>query len=81
VGWTALQFPWVDCPLKEEELEIVNSHDMPGIEGMNMEMIQIFTECQTFGDQYGYEPQTDYREKSRLQVNRSLIFGQVEGEQ
>jgi hypothetical protein len=69
VGWTALQFPWVDRPLKEEELAIVNSHDMPEIEGMNIEVIPTFTECRTFASEHGYEPQTDYRKKPSLQVN------------
>ena len=73
MGWTALQFPWVHHPLKEEELAIVNSHDVPGIEGMNMEVLPTFTECQTFADQYGYEPQTDYRKKPSLQSPRKLV--------
>ena len=68
MGWTALQFPWVDRPLKEEELAIVNSHDLPpGIEGMNMEVLPTFIECMNFADKHGYEPQTDYRKKPSLQ--------------
>ena len=62
-GWTALQFPWVDRPLKEEELAIVNSHDMPSIEGLNMEVLSTFIECMNFAGENGYEPQTDYRKK------------------
>ena len=69
MGWTALQFPWVDRPLKEEELAIVNSHDMPEIEGMNLEVIQTFIECQTFASKHGYEPQTDYRKKTSLRFS------------
>ena len=65
VGWTALQFPWVDRPLKEEELAIVNSHDMPPrIEGLNMEALLTFIECLSFAGEHGYEPQTDYRKKA-----------------
>ena len=64
MGWTALQFPWVDRPLKDEELAIVNSHEMPPeIEGIDMEVLPIFIECLTFADQYGYQPHTDYRKK------------------
>jgi hypothetical protein len=84
VGWSALQSPWVDCPLKEEELAIVNSHDMPpGIEGMNMEVLSTYIESLNFAGEHGYDPQTDYRKKlfSSLAVNRSLIFGQIEREQ
>ena len=67
MGWTALQFPWVDRPLKEEELAIVNSHDMlPGVEGINMEVLPIFIERMAIANQYGYEPQTDYRKKTSL---------------
>jgi hypothetical protein len=61
-GWTALQFPWVDRPLKEEELAIVNSHDLPpAIEGMNMDALVAFIECMNFAGEHGYDPQTDYR--------------------
>ena len=85
VGWTALQFPWVDRPLKKEELAIVNSHDMPpAIEGMNVEVLSVFIESLTFSAEHGYDPQTDYRKKSSFPistVNQSLIFGQIEREQ
>ena len=73
MGWTALQFPWVDRPLNEEELAIANSHDMPEIEGMNMEVIPTFIECQTFSSKHGYEPQTDYRKKPSLQSPGKLV--------
>ena len=74
MGWNALQFPWVDRPLKEEELEIANSHDMPpGIEGINMEVLPTFIECLTFAGQHGYEPQTDYRKKPSLQSPHKLV--------
>ena len=69
MGWTALQFPWIDRPLKEEELAIVNSHDMPEIEGMNLEVIQTFIECRIFARKHGYEPQTDYRKKTSLRFS------------
>lgn len=77
-AWTALQFPWVDRPLKEDELAIVNSRDMPpGIEGMNMEALPTFIECLTFAGEHGYEPQTDYRKNPSLQSPRnwSLKYG------
>ena len=80
MGWSALQFPWVDRPLKDEELAIANSHDMPpGIEGMNMEVFQTIIERQAFASQHGYEPQTDYRKdsffsESSLHINWSRIF-------
>jgi hypothetical protein len=49
--------------LKEEELAIVNSHEMPPIiEGMNVEALPTLIECLTFAGLHGYEPQTDYRE-------------------
>ncbi|RFU29234.1 hypothetical protein B7463_g7081, partial [Scytalidium lignicola] len=36
VGWGGLQFPCVDRPLKEEELAIAVSHDLPPLlEGMD----------------------------------------------
>ena len=74
MGWTALQFPWVDRPLKEEELAIVNSHDMPPeVEGIDMEVLPVFIDCLTFADQYGYEPQTDYRKKPCLQSPHKLV--------
>jgi GNAT superfamily N-acetyltransferase len=73
-GWTALYFPWVDRPLKEEELAIVNSHDMPpGIEGMNMEALQTFFERLSLADKHGYDPKTDYRKKSSLQSPRKPV--------
>ena len=73
-GWTALQFPWVDRPLKEEELAIVNSHDMPpGIEGMNMEALPTFIDCLNFAGRHGYDPQTDYRKKQSLQSPHKLV--------
>jgi len=66
-GWTALQFPWVDRPLKEEELAIVNSHDVPpGIEGMNLEVLQTFVESLHFANEHGYNPQTDYHRKGTM---------------
>jgi hypothetical protein len=53
--------------LKEEELAIANSHDMPPeIEGMNTEVLSVFIECLNFAGEHGYEPQTDYRKKSSL---------------
>ena len=75
MGWAALQFPWVDRPLNEEELAIVNSHDMPpGIEGMNMEVLPVFIEQPpTFSGKHGYEPHTDYRKKPSLQSPRKLV--------
>jgi len=67
VGWTALQFPWVDRPLKEEELAIVNSHDLPPeIEGINMEVLPVFIDCLSFAGEHGYEPQTDYHRKGTM---------------
>ena len=67
MGWSALQFPWSDRPLKEEELAMVNSHDMPpGVEGMNMEVLLKFIESLNFASEHGYEPQTDYRKKPFL---------------
>ena len=69
VGWTALQFPWADRPLKKEELAIVNSHDMPPeIEGMNVEVLSVFIESLTFSAEHGYDPQTDYRKKSSFPI-------------
>ena len=79
MGWTALQFPWVDRPLKEEELAIANSHDMPEIEGMNMEVIPTFIECQSFASEHGYEPQTDYRKKTSLQSPVTNIWADRKG--
>jgi hypothetical protein len=60
--------------LKEEELAIVNSHDMPPkIEGMNMEALLTFIECLSFAGEHGYEPQTDYRKDLSLQSLRKLV--------
>ena len=82
VGWTALQFPWDDRPLKGEELAIVNSHDMPpGIEGLNMEALATLIESITFAGEHGYDPQTDYRElfsSQSLSSARCLIASQIE---
>ena len=39
-----------------------------------MEVLQTFIECLTFAEQYGYDPQTDYRKKPSTHVYRSLIF-------
>jgi GNAT superfamily N-acetyltransferase len=73
-GWTALQFPWVDRPLKEEELAIVNSHDMPPeIEGINVEVLSVFIESLTFSAEHGYDPQTDYRKKPSHQSPRKSV--------
>jgi hypothetical protein len=75
VGWTALQFPWVDRPLKDEELAIVNSHDMPPeIEGIDIEVLPTFIKCLTFADQYGYQPHTDYRKKPSLPSPRKPVY-------
>ena len=68
MGWTALKFPWVDRPLNEEGLAIVNSNDVPPeIEGMNMEVFPTFMESLIFADKHGYDPQTDYRKELSLQ--------------
>ena len=76
-GWTALQFPWVDRPSKEEEPAPadVNSHNdaPPGIEGMNMEALQTFIDRLTIAAKHGYRPETDYRKKSSLQSPRKPV--------
>ena len=75
MGWTALQFPWVDRPLMEEELAIVNSHDIPpGVEGMNMEALPTYIESLSFAPRHGYDPQTDYRKKFSPQCPRKPVF-------
>ena len=69
-GWTALEFPWNDRPLNEEELVIANSHDMPpAIDGMDMEALPTFIEALTFAGAYGYDPQTDYRTPPHIPVS------------
>ena len=74
-GWTALYFPWANYPLKEEELAIVNSPNMPpGIEGMNMEALPTFFERLNLASKYGYDPNTDYRKKSSLQSPRKPVL-------
>jgi hypothetical protein len=70
VGWSALKFPWVDRPLNEEGLAIVNSDDVPpSIEGMNMEVLPTFMESLIFAEKHGFDPKTDYRKKPSLQVS------------
>jgi hypothetical protein len=82
VGWTALQFPWIDYPLKEEELAVVNSHGMPPkIEGMNMKVLLTFIKSLSFAGEHGYEPQTDYHKNLSLQSPYKLIVGQIERKQ
>ena len=74
VGWTALQFPRVDRPLKEEELAIVNSLKIPpGIEGMNMEAFYVFIERLNIAGQHGYDPQTDFRKRPSLKSPRKPV--------
>jgi hypothetical protein len=62
--------------LNEEELAIVNSHDMPpGIEGMNMEALPTFFDVTSLANNYGlgYDPKTDYCKKSFLQSPRKPV--------
>jgi hypothetical protein len=60
--------------LKEEEMAIVNSHDMPpGIEGMNMEVLSAFIESLNFAGEHGYDLQTDYRKKLFFQSPRKPV--------
>jgi GNAT superfamily N-acetyltransferase len=74
VGWAALQFPWSDRPLTEEEQAIANSNDMPpGIEGMNIEVIPTLIESWGLASKHGYEPQTDFRKNASLQSPRKLV--------
>ena len=77
--WIVLQFPWVDRrPLKEEELGIVNSHDISrGIEGMNLGVLPTIIECLTLAGKHEYEPQTDYRKKKILQSSHKLLSNNI----
>ena len=68
MGWTALQFPWIDCPLKEEEMAVVNSRDVLKIEGMNMGVLSALSGGRASAIEHGYNPQTDYRKKTFFPV-------------
>lgn len=63
VAWSALQFPWKDRPLDEQEKAMATSHDMPPLlPGMNSEGMAEFFASLNCTLAYDYDPEKDYRE-------------------
>lgn len=67
-AWTALQWPWKWCNqgderyMDKENREHALSHDFPPmVKGMDKEALGEFFHSLTAAEEFGYDPETDYR--------------------